>query len=358
MQRSLTLTALAAALAVALPAAHAQTAYTFIDLGQCYPTDVNNKGQICGNSSGNSNGIGGWRLSPLDTNGDSIPDTWYRDTNRDDVNDLIVALSRPKSYYGAYASRINSSGMVVGRIWPSATSASIAVWDAANTLSTPSSTGDGQAINDLGDLGGQISRPSLSASFWKRSGTKYAQTSLPYLPGMTHGMVYAINNNRQAVGFMNTGTTPTSVFLWSAATGTTALPLPAGTTNATARGITNTGIVVGYSSSPYTRPLVWQNGGVIDILVGQDYLEGSLGAVNPCLNGAPLRAVGGAARLDGSSTAILWDGATVVDLCSPAVTSGVPAGEWFRALGVSDSGYIVGTYYQAGVRRGFLLTPQ
>jgi len=56
---------------------------------------------------------------PEDTNGNGLPDQWFRDDNGDGLNDLLLQLGPPSSHlpglsYEGYARDINDSGQVVG----------------------------------------------------------------------------------------------------------------------------------------------------------------------------------------------------------------------------------------------------
>jgi probable HAF family extracellular repeat protein len=66
---------------------------------------INDAGQVVGWTE-----AGGFLINPEDTNADGIADRWYRDTNGDGANDLMVLLPREISYN----SDINASGQVVG----------------------------------------------------------------------------------------------------------------------------------------------------------------------------------------------------------------------------------------------------
>lgn len=91
---------------------------TLVDLGAggmaSEGVEINNRGQI---------GVGvnvvdyTWRaglLSPLDTDGDGLPDLWYRDLNGDGVNDLIVDVGVVSGLGGSGITGLNDLGSVVG----------------------------------------------------------------------------------------------------------------------------------------------------------------------------------------------------------------------------------------------------
>ena len=82
-----------------------------IDLGPGVAYGINDAGQVVG-ADYYSSGFN-FLLSPEDTNGDGTPDLWYRDTNNDGVNDLMVALGQWGIVFN-HGSAINAGGQVVG----------------------------------------------------------------------------------------------------------------------------------------------------------------------------------------------------------------------------------------------------
>ncbi len=83
-------------------------------------TTINNRGQIgitrvVDTGAPTPNEYAGL-LTPLDTNNDGIPDTWYRDANGDGVNDLIVDLGTYKRMEISlvYTHGLNEVGAVLG----------------------------------------------------------------------------------------------------------------------------------------------------------------------------------------------------------------------------------------------------
>jgi probable HAF family extracellular repeat protein len=70
---------------------------------------INDAGQVVGWAMDANWSISGVLINPEDTNADGAPDRWYRDTNGDGANDLMVVLPSI-----SYNSDINASGQVVG----------------------------------------------------------------------------------------------------------------------------------------------------------------------------------------------------------------------------------------------------
>jgi len=62
-------------------------------------------------------------LIPEDTDGDGLPDQWYRDSNADGFNDLVINLSLPPPHSGAdemfcgLSEDINNHGQVLADVW-------------------------------------------------------------------------------------------------------------------------------------------------------------------------------------------------------------------------------------------------
>ena len=101
---------------------------TVIDLGTLEgmsystPYDINDLGQVVGQSWDPSEGYGGpaFLITPEDTDDDGVPDQWYRDGNGDGINDLMIDLDPLADLYPVtqgVACAINNLGQVVGVAW-------------------------------------------------------------------------------------------------------------------------------------------------------------------------------------------------------------------------------------------------
>lgn len=360
---------LAATLLLSL-AAHrpvaAQSSYAFVDLGVVGThagnitgaNAINNAGQITGSAQTSYNVPRAFRITPLDTDGDGLPDTWNQDSNGDSRNDLMVLLPLARNTTISLGAGINASGQVGGRLRGSST-INATLWSASGALMTFTSPSYAEAINDVGDLAGHYDKNATSAAcLWRLTNGKYTQVTIPSLPGYPVGFALGVNSNRQVVGQMNpaAGGSPMA-FLWSPSVGTLALAPPSGYGGAIAQAINNQGVVVGrgLTGGGEPRPVVWQGGSGVDILEGNPaYLTGGLYGLN---NANTFQAVGWATRADGTTTAILWNGSAVVDLAS-CIYAGLPAGASdLSARGVNDTGYIVGSYRMGPDTRAFLLIP-
>jgi probable HAF family extracellular repeat protein len=122
---------------------------------------INDAGQIVGQSSGDA-----FLLTPEDTDGNGAPDRWFRDSNSDGKNDLMLDLGP-----GTIANDVNNAGQVVGNLRPGGYNQHAFLWQNG-------------VVTDLGTLGGSTSSAS------------------------------AINDAGQVTGIYYTSTGGTAAFLW------------------------------------------------------------------------------------------------------------------------------------------------
>ena len=163
---------------------------------------INDKGQVVGSSklSNDASAYHAFLLTPEDTDGNGVPDRWFRDTNADGANDLMRDLGTlGGSNANSAAEDVNNLGQVVGwSSWqaPEGHAYSAFVWQ--NGVMTNLGPGGGQnsaatAINDAGIVTGGIDfgAQGSDAFLWK-NGTL---TILDDLDGAAD-----INNAGQVVG--------------------------------------------------------------------------------------------------------------------------------------------------------------
>jgi probable HAF family extracellular repeat protein len=186
--------------------------YVVTDLGSFVPNEINNLGQMVGASGLWQNGTtidllpsGGpirfsnatdinevgqviglygipdpnpaydrhraFLVTPEDTNLDGAPDQWYRDTNLDGVNDLMLDLGLLPGGIETYARSINNSGIVVGESYVYGPSSANHAWIWQNGVMTALNTFAGaisssvSGINDAGQVVGYTNGPGGSGTF-------------------------------------------------------------------------------------------------------------------------------------------------------------------------------------------------
>ena len=267
-------------------------------------------------------------------------------------NGTITDLNAPSSST-SQAISINSSGQVVG-------------------ISTPihATLWNNGAITDLGTLGGSTSvafsinssgkvvgdsdtlSSSIHATLWNNG----AITDLGTLGGSNSSASY-INSSGQIVGYSSTqGDLSSHATLWNNGTITDLGTLGGSTSQALS--INSSGQIVGYSSTQGDlsfHATLWNNGTITDL--------GTLGGSTSFA-----RAINSSGQIVGlsstpgnlSSHATLWNNGTITDLNSLLNSNDANAG-WvlIRAVGINDSGSIVGTATNSllGVSsQAFLLT--
>ncbi|MGE3108267.1 MAG: hypothetical protein AB7G11_16035 [Phycisphaerales bacterium] len=216
------------------------------------------------------------------------------------------------------ASDVNSAGQVVGS--NSSGSAEFAViWSggvpSAITTSTPGGAFLRVAfrINDAGQVVGQGIDPNNAA---RNVGILYNHPSgtaveIPPLPGLNGALTFDVSENGYVVGSSMLNQGSGLPFIWDAVHRSTAIPLPPGTSQGSARAVNSSGWAVGTASGAFAVPFLF----------------------------------------DGASTYRLQDlipAGTGWDLAMNTSSS---------ALGISESGTIVGTGLFNGQIRAYAMIP-
>lgn len=152
---------------------------------------MNDVGQVVGQSASSTHIVRAFLVTPEDTDGNGVPDRWFRDNNSDGKNDLMRDLGTlGGNYTEAVAHDVNNLGEVVGTtsiVWPLTHASRAFRWQ--NGVMTNLGTFGGQdsyanTINDAGQVGGMFHiTGSLHAFLWKNG----VGTDLGYSdhPGVT-----------------------------------------------------------------------------------------------------------------------------------------------------------------------------
>ncbi len=271
-------------------------------------------------------------------------------------NGTVTDLGTLPGFTNSEAYNINNSGQAVGfasDVFSTSFRAALFSNGTVTDLGTLPGFTNSRAwgINDSGQAVGYVGDTSFRAALFS-NGTV---TDLGTLPGLTYSKAYNINNSGQAVGFASDvqGFSVRAV-LFSNGTVTDLGTLP-GFTGGVANSINNSSQAVGYAYngdfSPFHAAL-FSNGTVTDL----GTLPGFTSSVANSINNSG-QAVGYASNNVAVTPvrAALFSNGTVTDLNSLVDT----ATGWvlLQALGINDSGQIVGNGTINGQSHAFLLTP-
>lgn len=135
--------------------------YTIVDLGNfggwgSGAQSINESGQVVGYS-----GAHAFLVTPVDSDGDDVPDTWFRDDDGDGINDLMLDLGTLPGHALSSAYGVNDSGQVVGRSDGEGPARAF-LWDSVNgmvdlgSLKGSNGSSRGQGINNSGCVIGDV----------------------------------------------------------------------------------------------------------------------------------------------------------------------------------------------------------
>ncbi len=233
-------------------------------------------------------------------------------------NGAVTQLPLPAGETLGDANDVNASGVAVGSI-NSGSLQRAAIYSGGTATVITQTTSNGSyfttafGINDSGRIAGIGIDPNNVARnvgmIFDIGGSTV--TDIGALPGANGALAFAIGNGGHVVGssMMNQGSG--LPFIWTQAGGMVAIPLPAGTTQASARGVNTAGWAVGTASSAFAIPFLY----------------------------------------DGISTYRL------ADLIPPGTGWDLSTNTSSSALGISDGNVIVGTGVLNGQVRGYAMVP-
>ncbi len=363
-------------------------AYRFVDLGTINnlyttATGINDRGEITGTSHDGTNGRA-YRITPLDTDGDGEPDTWFQGTGS--INGLMSLVTTDSTHPYSESFGINNHGELAGQALGTGytTPQNGFFWGTDLAGIKLSNSGSwAWDINDRGSAAGDVfpTKGGVFQTIWRRgSSGSFTATTIPRPTGFTEGHAEGLNNHDEVVGYMRPPDGGTAAYVWlpaaayGASAGTKILPLLPGdgTKFANARDINDSGVVAGYATAPGTdiQAALWtpgEQGWAVRALTGfGPWRWGEAQALNNPASGEPLLVVGKAQDAAYETRAFVWDskrdaGGGPRDL--NVLTVNPPQGALDEARAVSRGGLIVG-YFSLTTRngnkspiRGFLLVP-
>lgn len=233
-------------------------------------------------------------------------------------NGVVSQLPLPAGETLGRAFGVNASNMAVGSVGSSVTEFGVIyAGGGAAVITKTTDTGcyvrTAYGINDAGLIAGFGIDPANAA---RNVGFVYDRTSdtafeVGALPGANGAIAFAVGNGGHVVGasMMNQGSG--LPFIWSQGGGIAAIPLPDGTTQGSARGVNASGWAVGTASSAFAIPFLYDGNATYRL---QDLLPGGTG----------------------------WDLSTNTSS---------------SAMGISDSGIIVGTGVFGGAPHAYAMIP-
>ena len=173
-----------------------------------------------------------------------------------------AALPLPAGTNAGRAYAINNSGAIVGSVSGTGINETATLFSTSgSTLLTQTTAAGGRlvtayGVGDTGRIVGQAVDPSTATTtvpFLLDPGAVTA-TVLPSLPGNNGGVAFAVSSNGLVTGSSGFNGGANLPFLYSDGGGTVAVPLPAGTTTGSGRGVNALGQVVGNAGGQFSVP--------------------------------------------------------------------------------------------------------
>ena len=208
---------------------------------------VNDAGTIVGTATTSAFGVG------------AVPVVWSGGT--------VTPLTLPEGQAVGRANAINASGVAVGSVG-SDLHEYAAIYDGMTTHVISATTASGQymayanGINDAGLVvgGGLDPHDAAVTVALAHDITTGTMVDLGCLPGDNGGIAYAVSKAGHVVGTSTFNGYPDKPFIWTAAGGMVAIPLPPHTSLGTARAVNENGWVVGNAGGLYSVPFLHAGG--------------------------------------------------------------------------------------------------
>jgi hypothetical protein len=179
-------------------------------------------------------------------------------------NGVVSQLTLPDGQTLGDANDVNSSGVAVGSV-NSGSAQRAAIYNSSTGTIISQTTSNGSffvtafGVNDAGRVVGQGIDPTNAA---RNVGMVFdigstAAFEVGALPAANGALAFGVSNAGHVVGssMMNQGSG--LPFIWTQAGGMVAIPLPTGTTSASARGVNSGGWAVGTASSAFAIPFLY-----------------------------------------------------------------------------------------------------
>jgi hypothetical protein len=232
---------------------------------------------------------------------------------------VVSQLPLPAGQTVGRANDVNSAMVAVGSVNGGSLERGVLyAGGTASIVSTTTPTGcylvSGFSINDAGRIVGFGVDPANAArnvAYVYDTGSGGAAFEVGVLPGRNGGIAYDVSESGFVVGVSTQNQGSGVPFIWSFAGGTVEIPLPVGTSQGSARGVNSSGWVVGTASSATAIPFLF----------------------------------------DGTSTYRL------MDLIPNPDGWDLVSGTSNSAMGISESGIIVGTALRNGAVRAYAMIP-
>lgn len=233
-------------------------------------------------------------------------------------NGVVSQLPLPAGQTLGRANDINDSGLAVGSVNGGVLETAVMYTTSGSTLITTATEGGATmttafSVNKDGLIVGNGGDPANAA---RNVGLLYdsvedRMTEVGVLPSTNGAIAFDVSDAGHVVGVSSFNQASGVPFIWTEAGGSVAIPLPAGTTQGSARGVNSSGMAVGTASNAFAIPFFF----------------------------------------DGTATYIITD--LLADTDGWDLTTNTSS----SAMGISDDGVIVGSGMRDGLVKAYALIP-